>query len=253
MVIVRQSHLGSGQFHSLCKTGLGSLATDLVFSFLLCLNPISRHAGSHARPPGAFRGYCHCRGLAAALYCPREAGTSPDLRPQPSPSLPKPGLLREAGLLGETSESLEGFQKWKPSFRQRGSKAKSPGDPGQGHFRGSRMFLSHHVESVCNGSILETKEKKAEAWLMVVAMSGGGKGHIGAPGMPKFRRLQVTAAQHHVQGWPCPAGGGGLSADGFRTIVKPEEPKQDPGTQRRGLLFQTQHGMAGSWIRNDCC
>lgn len=48
--------------------------------------------------------------LAAALCCPREAGTSPDLRPQQSPALPKPGLLREAGLLGETSESLAGFQ-----------------------------------------------------------------------------------------------------------------------------------------------
>lgn len=46
----------------------------------------------------------------------------------------------------------------------------------------------------------QKKRRQKEAWLMVVAMSCGRKGHIGAPGMPKFRRLQVTAAQHHVQG-----------------------------------------------------
>lgn len=65
-VIICQSHLGSGKFHSLCKTGLGSLATHLVFPFLSCLNLISRHASAHARPPGALRGYC----LVAALCCP---------------------------------------------------------------------------------------------------------------------------------------------------------------------------------------
>lgn len=65
-VIICQPHLGSGKFHSFCKTGLGSLTTDLVFHFLSRLNPISRHANAHARPPGALRGYC----LFAALCCP---------------------------------------------------------------------------------------------------------------------------------------------------------------------------------------
>lgn len=46
------------------------------------------------------------------------------------------------------------------------------------------------MESVCNGSILETKEKKArKAWLVVVAMRYGGKTHMYAPGMPRFQRL----------------------------------------------------------------
>lgn len=51
----------------------------------------------------------------------------------------------------------------------------------------------------------QKKRRQKEAWLMVVAMSCGGKGHIGAPGMPKFRRLQVTMAQHHVEGKLVPA------------------------------------------------
>lgn len=51
MAIVCQSQLGSGKFRSLCKTDLGSLAIDLVFSLLSCLNPISRHAGAHVRLP----------------------------------------------------------------------------------------------------------------------------------------------------------------------------------------------------------
>lgn len=85
--------------------------------------------------------------------------------------------------------------KWKPSFRQRGRKEKSQGGGaknsrvracgglglagGAGEGRGQcrrgcscttllpaveffRVFLSHHVESVCNGSILKEKETREQ-------------------------------------------------------------------------------------------
>lgn len=148
---------------------------------------------------------------------PRACSLPPMPSPDASPCSVPTGGDRQSG----RGRFLTFFssEKWKPSFRQRGSKAKSPGDPGQGHFRGSRweavlagsagragchcsssqahlpaveffrVFLSHHVESMGNGSILETKQKKAEAWLMVVAIRCDGEGHICAPGVPQFWRL----------------------------------------------------------------
>lgn len=62
-----------------------------------------------------------------------------------------------------------------------------------------RVFLSHHMEPVCNGSILETKEKKArKAWLVVVTVRYGAKRLIYVPGTPRFQRLQTIGAQHRV-------------------------------------------------------
>lgn len=56
-----------------------------------------------------------------------------------------------------------------------------------------RVFLSHHVESVCNGSILKGKESKADAWLVAMTVSCGKKGSTQAlTEMSQTWRVGVT-------------------------------------------------------------
>lgn len=62
-----------------------------------------------------------------------------------------------------------------------------------------RVFLSHHVESVCNGSVLKGKERKADAWLVVMTLPCGKKGSTQAlTEIPQSWRVLVTGEKRRL-------------------------------------------------------
>lgn len=62
-----------------------------------------------------------------------------------------------------------------------------------------RVFLSHHVESVCNGSILKGNERKADAWLVVMTVPCGKNGSTQAfTESPQTWRIGVTGEKRRV-------------------------------------------------------
>lgn len=134
------------------------------------------------------RGFQLAKGRYPPTSSPAKAGPSyPPPASQPLP-LHRSFGRGQAVSLCQVSENFFFSWKWKPSFRQCGRKAKSlealAGNISGEQVKGLcsaratlggwqcsracnlpaveffRVFLSHHVESVCNGSVLKVKETK---------------------------------------------------------------------------------------------